>query len=66
MFKAVLITSNRIPFRLDPDIPEDLKGRLNWARRNHEYHKDKAETLKQQLEQQSGNSTNVIAEIATK
>jgi len=54
LFKAVLITSNRIPFRLEPDIPEDLKGRLNWARRNYEYHRDKAETLKRQLEQQSG------------
>jgi len=54
MFKAVLITINKIPFKLEPDVPEELEGRLNWAKRNYEYHKEKAETLKNQVEQQAG------------
>ncbi len=40
MFKAVLITSSRIPLQLQPDIPEELRGRMNWANRNYQYHKD--------------------------
>jgi len=52
MFKAVLITTSRIPFKLEPDIPEELEGRTNWAKRNYEYHKDKADTLKLQLKEQ--------------
>ncbi len=54
LFKAVLITSSEIPFKLEPDIPEELKGRINWAKRNYEYHKEKADSLKRQIEQQSG------------
>jgi len=26
LFKAVLVTMNKIPFKLEPDIPEELKG----------------------------------------
>ena len=54
MFKAVFITSSNIPFKLEPDIPEELKGRINWAKRNYEYHKEKAENLKRQIKQQEG------------
>jgi hypothetical protein len=54
MFKALLITTTRIPFKLEPDIPEELQGRINWSKRNYEYHKDIADTLKLQLEQQKG------------
>jgi len=54
MFKAVLITLNKLPFRVEPDIPAELQGRLNWAKRNYEYHKEKAETLRQQVEGQKG------------
>jgi len=53
MFKAVFVTINRIPFKLEPDIPEELQGRLNWAKRNYEYHKDKADNLKTDLQQTS-------------
>ncbi|HIE14125.1 TPA: DUF87 domain-containing protein, partial [Candidatus Bathyarchaeota archaeon] len=53
MFKAVLVTINRLPFKLEPDVPKELQGRLNWAKRNYEYHKEKAEALKRNLEQQS-------------
>ena len=53
MFKAVLITINKLPFKLEPDVPKKLQGRLNWAERNYNYHKEKADTLKMQLEQQS-------------
>lgn len=52
MFKAVLITTSRIPFKLEPDIPEELEGRTNWAKRNYEFHKEKADTLRQELEEQ--------------
>jgi len=54
LFKAVLVTINKLPFKLEPDIPKELKGRLNWAKRNYEYHEEKADTLKLQLEQQKG------------
>ena len=32
-FKAILITINNTPFTLEPDIPEELKGRIKWAKR---------------------------------
>jgi hypothetical protein len=53
LFKAVLVTTRQIPFRLEPDIPEELEGRLNWAKRNFQYHKEKAENLKRQIEAQA-------------
>lgn len=49
LFKAVLVTINRVPFKLEPDIPEELSGRLNWAKRNYQYHKSQAETLKHHI-----------------
>ena len=52
MFKAVLVTTSRIPFKLEPDIPEELEGRTNWAKRNYEYHMEKADTLKLELKEQ--------------
>lgn len=52
MFKAVLITINKLPFKLEPDVPKELQGKLNWAKRNYNYHKEKSDTLKLQLEQQ--------------
>lgn len=52
MFKAVLVTLNRLPFEVEPDIPEELQGRLNWAKRNYEYHKEKVESLRISIEQQ--------------
>jgi len=53
LFKAVLITSSNIPFELKPDIPDELEGRLNWAKRNYEMHKAKAESLNLNLEKQN-------------
>ena len=50
LFKAVLITTSQIPFRLEPDVPEELKGRLNWAKRNYEFHKNKVEKLRAQMQ----------------
>jgi len=50
MLKAVLITMNKVPFKLERDIPEELQGRLNWAKRNYEFHKDKSESVKKDLE----------------
>jgi len=52
MFKAVLVTTSRIPFKLEPDIPEELEGRTTWAKRNYEYHKEKADTVKLDIEEQ--------------
>ena len=52
LFKAVLVTFGKPPFKIEPDISEELKGRLNWAKRNYEFHKEKAETLKKQIERQ--------------
>jgi len=57
MFKAVLVTTSLIPFQLEPDVPEELQGRLNWSKRNYEYHKEKSENLKGQITQQEWNGT---------
>jgi len=54
MFKAVLITTNELPFTLQPDVPDELEGRRNWARRNFRFHKDKAEMLKRHLKADTG------------
>ena len=54
MFKAVLVTIKELPFKLEPDVPEELEGRRNWAERNYKFHKEKAENLRQQLNQESG------------
>lgn len=51
-FKAVLVTTSKIPFKMEADIPEDLEGKRNWTERNYEYHKGKAEALKANIEQQ--------------
>jgi hypothetical protein len=50
LFKAVLITVNKVPFKLESDVPEELKGRLKWAKRNLNYHKYIGEGLKYGLE----------------
>ena len=57
MFKAVLITTSKIPFRLEPDVPEELQGRLSWAERNFNFHKDKANSIKLNIEQQQQSGT---------
>ena len=54
MFKAVLITTNELPFTLQPDVPEELEGRRNWAHRNFLFHKNKSETLRRQLKETAG------------
>ena len=51
LFKAVLVTINKVPFKLEPDVPEDLEGRLRWAKRNYHYHKQRAENLKHHIEE---------------
>lgn len=56
LFKAVLVTINRVPFKLEPDVPKELQGRLRWAKRNYEFHKSKAEDLKRDLEQQKASN----------
>jgi hypothetical protein len=54
MFKAVLVTTSKIPFKLEPDIPEEMEGKLGWLERNYQFHKEKADTLKLELESQKG------------
>jgi len=66
MFKAVLITTSRIPFKLEPDLPEGLEGRTNWAKRNYEYHKEKAETLKLDIEQQRMSGVGIFPKFLPK
>ena len=51
MFKTVLITTSNIPFKLEPDIPEEVKEKLRWAKRNYQFHKEKANSLKAQMKQ---------------
>lgn len=51
LFKAVLVTIGKPPFKLEPDVPKELQGRLNWAKRNYKYHKEKADTLKLDIKQ---------------
>jgi hypothetical protein len=53
VFKAVLITINKLPFKTEPDVPEELEGRRNWTKRNYRYHKEKADTLRLQVKHQS-------------
>lgn len=50
LFKAVLVTMSKVPFKLEPDVPEELEGKLRWARRNYEYHKYMANAIKQHIE----------------
>jgi len=45
LFKAVLITTRKIPFSLQPDTPKGLEGRKNWIERNLHYHKEVLDTL---------------------
>ena len=52
MFKTVLITTSNIPFKLESDIPEEVKEKLRWAKRNYQFHKEKANSLKAQMKQQ--------------
>jgi hypothetical protein len=52
VFKGVLVTIRKLPFETAPDVPEDLKGRIDWAKRNYGMHHDTAETLKRHLEDQ--------------
>jgi len=54
VFKAVLITTNELPFTLQPDVSDELEGRRNWARRNFQFHKEKADTLRRQLKETAG------------
>jgi len=54
MFKAVLITTSDIPFKLEPDIPEEIEGKLAWLERNYQFHKEKVDALKLELESQKG------------
>ena len=54
LFKAVLVTTSDLPFTLESDIPEKLEGRRNWANRNYEFHKNKAEKVKRDLKGQQG------------
>ncbi len=52
LFKAVLVTTSKIPFKTEPDVPHEIEGRLNWAKRNFQFHKEKSETLRRELESQ--------------
>jgi len=54
MLKAVLVTINELPFKYVPDIPSELEGRRNWARRNFDFHKNQAEKIKRNIEGQRG------------
>lgn len=38
LFKAVLVTMNKVSFKLKPDVLEELRGRLDWAKRNYDFH----------------------------
>jgi hypothetical protein len=50
LFKAVLVTMNKVPFKLEPDVPEELDGRMKWARRNYNYHKYVAQGIQQHIQ----------------
>ena len=52
MFKAVLVTTSEIPFKLKPDVPGKLEGRLRWAERNYLFHRERAKNLRFELEKQ--------------
>jgi hypothetical protein len=52
LFKAVLVTINKVPFKLEPDISEELQGRLRWAKRNYNWHKYMAKGLKYHIQNQ--------------
>jgi hypothetical protein len=48
--KAVLVTVNKVPFKLEPDVSEELRGRLEWSRKNYNFHKKIADGLRFGLE----------------
>jgi hypothetical protein len=50
LFKAVLVTVNKVPFKLESDVPEELEGRMKWARRNYNYHKFVAQGVQQHIQ----------------
>lgn len=50
LLKAVLVTVNKVPFKLEPDVSDELRGRLEWARRNYNFHKKIADGLQYGLE----------------
>lgn len=68
LLKVQLITTPNIPFELKPDMPENLEGRLRWAERNHNFHKEKADSLKRQVEgyEQSPGNWNIAPEETSK
>ena len=43
-----MVTTSNIPFKLEPDVPEKLEGRLRWAERNYNCHKSIAERIKKE------------------
>lgn len=46
LFKAVLVTSSKVPFELKPDIPGQWHGRLKWINRNFNHHKEILDTIR--------------------
>ncbi|MGD0496468.1 MAG: hypothetical protein ABSB28_10620 [Candidatus Bathyarchaeia archaeon] len=50
LFKAVLITVKEVPFKLEADVSDELRGRLEWARRSYNFHKKIADGLGFRLE----------------
>jgi len=39
-----------LPFKIEPDVTEELRGRLEWARRNYNFHRYIADGLRQHIQ----------------
>jgi len=48
-FKAVLVTTSNIPFKLEPDVREKPERRPRWAERNYSFHKSITERIKKDI-----------------
>lgn len=42
---------------MEPDVPEELEGRLRWAQRDFNFHRDKANSIKLSIERQEESGT---------
>jgi len=50
LFKAVLVTSSKVPFKLEQDISERAKGRMKWTATNYSYHRDVVDSLNRDVQ----------------
>lgn len=51
-FKAVLVTTNQVPFALKPDIREKILNQERWVERNLNYHRQSVDAIGDEIQSQ--------------